>query len=224
MVYSDFTRERKGASVRNLFSTMIVFLVVFVSSMSYAKSDLVFSLAQSTPAGGAALQQGNSTAGVFDIFIRSTTANQSFLGCDFTLTLNRADGKGGLFASGINVLMPDSSNPDGFIRGTFDQGPVSQATFSTIPNTTLTVGTTNTLLARLTMTTVNADVGSYTMSLSGLDAIDGGFNQIPTSFAGDGSLSYSIAAVPEPSSMLLAAIGAGGVAWRGRKRLLKAKA
>jgi hypothetical protein len=74
------------------------------------------------------------------------------------------------------------------------------------------------------MTTVNADVGSYTMSLSGLDAIDGGFNQIPTSFAGDGSLSYSIAAVPEPSSMLLAAIGAGGVAWRGRKRLLKAKA
>jgi len=192
---------------------MIVFLVVLAGAMSDAKADLVFSLAQSTPAGGAALQQGNSTAGVFDIFIRS-----------ITLTLSRADGKGGLFASGINVLMPDSSNPDGFIRGTFDGGPVSQATFSTIPNTTLTLGTTNTLLARLTMTTVNADVGSYTMSLSGLDAIDGGFNQIPTSPAGDGSLSYSIAAVPEPSSMLLAAIGAGGVAWRGRKRLLKAKA
>jgi hypothetical protein len=170
------------------------------------------------------LQQGNSSAGVFDIFIRSTVANQTFLGCDFTLTLSRADGKGGLFASGINVLMPDSSNPDGFIKGTFDQGPVSQVTFSSIPNSTLTLGTSDTLLARLTMTTVNADIGSYSMSLSGLDAIDGGFNQIPTSFAGDGTLSYSITAVPEPGSMLLAAFGACGVAWRGRKRMLKVKA
>jgi len=203
---------------------MIVFLVVLAGAVCDAKADLVFSLAQSTPAGGAALQQGNSSAGVFDIFIRSTVANQTFLGCDFTLTLSRADGKGGLFASGINVLMPDSSNPDGFIKGTFDQGPVSQVTFSSIPNSTLTLGTSDTLLARLTMTTVNADIGSYSMSLSGLDAIDGGFNQIPTSFAGDGTLSYSITAVPEPGSMLLAAIGAGGFVWRGRKRLLKAKA
>lgn len=209
--------------MKNLFSSMIGFLFLLAGSTYEIKADLVFSLAQSNPGGGGALQQGNSTAGVFDIFIRSTNANQTFLGCDFTLTLSEADGKGGLFASGINVLMPDSSNPDGFIKGSFDQGPISQVTFSTIPNSTLNLGTSNILLARLTMTTVNADAGNYSMTLSGLDAIDGGFNQIPSSAAGDGSLSYSIAAVPEPSSVLFAVIGIGGVAWRGRKQLLFAQ-
>ena len=204
------------------FRLMLCFLAVCsLVTSNICKGDLVFSIAQSTPSSSSPLLQGESNAGVFDIFVRSTVANQSFLGCDFTLTLSRLDGTGGLFASGINVLMPDSSNPQGFIRGTFDNGPRAEVLYSTIANQTLTLGTSDSLLARVVMSTVGATVGNYSMSLSELAAIDNGFNSINSSSSG--TLSYSITAVPEPTSMLLAAIGVGGVAWKSRKRLLRNK-
>lgn len=198
----------------------LAFLILTFCSMVYpnaCKADLVFSIAQNSPAGNGPLLQGVANAGVFDIFIRSTVANQSFLGCDFTLTLSRLDGKGGLFASGSNVLMADSSNPQGFIRGTFDNGPVGQVLYSTIANQPLTVGTSNTLLAQVVMTTVGADVGNYSMSLSELASIDNGFNSITSTASGP--VSYSITAVPEPGSILLAVFGVGSVAWRSRRKL-----
>ena len=204
------------------FRLMFCFLA-FCSlvTSNLCKGDLVFSIAQSTPSSNSPLLQGESNAGVFDILVRSTAANQSFLGCDFTLTLSKLDGTGGLFASGVNVLMPDSSNPQGFIRGTFDNGPRAEVLYSTIANQTLTLGTSDSLLARVVMTTVGSTVGSYSMRLSELAAIDNGFNSINSSSSG--SLAYSITAVPEPTSMLLAAIGVGGVAWKSRKRLQRNK-
>lgn len=207
--------------MKNFGLTLILLAFFSLASPKDCKADLVFSIVQSTPTNNAPLVQGESNAGVFDILIRSTVANQSFLGCDFTLTLNRLDGKGGLFASGINVLMPSSSNPEGFIRGTFDNGPLGRVIYSTIANQPLTLGSSDTVLARVVMTTVGADVGNYSMNLSDLAAIDNGFNGI--SSTSSGSLPYAITAVPEPSSMLLAAIGVGGVAWRSRRKLLKAR-
>ncbi|MCY3005352.1 MAG: PEP-CTERM sorting domain-containing protein [Planctomycetota bacterium] len=117
--------------------------------------------------------------------------------------------------------MPDSSNPQEFIKGTFDNGPRGEVLYSTIANQTLTLGTSDSLLARVVMTTVGSTVGSYSMRLSELAAIDNGFNSISSSASGP--LSYSITAVPEPSSMLLAAIGVGAAAWKSRKRLQKNK-
>jgi hypothetical protein len=190
-----------------------------VLSTNACKADLVFSIAQNTPANGGALAQGVSNAGIFDIFIRSTVENQSFFGCDFTLTLDRLDGRGGLFSSGVNILMPNSSNPGGFIQGTFSNGPQGQVLYSTIANQPLTLGTNDTLLAQVVMTTVGAEVGNYSMSLSELAAIDNGFNSI--SSTASGPLAYSITAVPEPGSMLLAAVGVGTAAWRSRKKLVK---
>lgn len=207
--------------MKNFGLTLLLVAVFSLASSKDCKADLVFSIVQSNPTNNAPLVQGESNAGVFDILIRSTVANQSFLGADFTLTLNRLDGKGGLFASGINVLMPDSGNPAGFIRGTFDNGPLGQVRYSTIANQVLTLGSSDTVLARVVMTTVGADVGNYSMSLSELAAIDNGFNGI--SSTSSGSLPYSITAVPEPSSMLLAAIGVGSVAWRSRRKLLNAR-
>lgn len=203
--------------------TLVSFILAICSLVypSACRADLVFSIAQNSPSGNSPLLQGASNAGVFDIFVRSTVANQSFLGCDFTLTLSRLDGKGGLFASGINVLMPDSSNPQGFIRGTFDNGPLAQVLYSTISNQPLTLGTSDTLLAQVVMTTVGADVGNYSMSLSDLASIDNGFNSITSTASGP--LPYSITAVPEPGSMLLAVFGVGGVAWRARRKLLKVR-
>lgn len=207
--------------MKNFGLTLLLLAICNLASPKDCEADLVFSIVQSTPTNNAPLVQGESNAGVFDILIRSTVTNQSFLGADFTLTLNRLDGKGGLFASGINVLMPNSSNPEGFIRGTFDNGPLGQVLYSTIANQPLTLGSSDTVLARVVMTTVGADVGNYSMSLSELAAIDNGFNGI--SSTSSGSLPYSITAVPEPSSMLLAAIGVGSVAWRSRRKLLNAR-
>jgi hypothetical protein len=185
---------------------------------SNAKADLVFSVVQSTPANGASLFSGLTNAGEFDILVRSTVANQSFLGVDFTLTLSELNGDAGLFASGVNVLFPNSSNPGGFITGTFSNGPVGEVVFSTLSNSAVTLGTSDSLLARVVLTTVGASLGNYSMSLSGLDAIDSGFNQIASSSAGP--LTYSIAAVPEPSSMaLLGCVALGGYVIRRRRRL-----
>ena len=143
--------------MKNFGLTLLLLAVCSLASAKDCKADLVFSIVQSTPTNNAPLVQGESNAGAFDILIRSTVANQSFLGADFTLTLNRLDGKGGLFASGINVLMPNSSNPEGFIRGTFDNGPLGQVLYSTIANQPLTLGSSDTVLARVVMTTVGVD-------------------------------------------------------------------
>ncbi len=182
-----------------------------------AKGDLIFSIVQGTPANGASLFSGQTNAGEFNILVRSTVANQSFLGVDFTLTLSESNGSGGLFSSGVNVLFPNSSNPGGFITGTFNNGPVSEVVFSTLANSAVTLGTSDSLLARVVLTTVGANLGNYSMSLSGLDAIDSGFNQITSTSAGP--LNYSIAAVPEPSSMaLLGCVALGGYIIRRRRR------
>ena len=207
--------------MKNFGLTLLLLAICSLAIPKDCEADLVFSIVQSTPMNNAPLVQGESNAGVFDILIRSTVTNQSFLGADFTLTLNRLDGKGGLFASGINVLMPNSSNPEGFIRGTFDNGPLGQVLYSTIANQPLTLGSSDTVLARVVMTTLGAEIGNYSMSLSELAAIDNGFNGI--SSTSSGSLPYSITAVPEPSSMLITAIGVGSVAWRSRRKLLNAR-
>jgi hypothetical protein len=222
MIMTTCITLRTGRNFVKIYWLTVLLLAFFsVASPKDCKADLVFSIVQSAPANNASLAQGESNAGTFDILIRSTVENQSFLGADFTLTLSRLDGRGGLFASGVNVLMPNSSNPEGFIRGTFDNGPLGQVLYSTIANQPLTLGSSDTVLARVVMTTLGAEIGNYSMSLSELAAIDNGFNGI--SSTSSGSLPYSITAVPEPSSMLLTAIGVGSVAWRSRRKLLNAR-
>jgi hypothetical protein len=201
--------------------TKNVLLVVCIASglgvgISSARGDIVFSVTQSSPAASGPLQLGSANAGLFEIFIRSTTPNQELLGLDFTLRLNQTNGSGGRFVSGENVLMQNSSNPAGFIPGIFGGAGTTAATFSTIQNVSnITIGTSNVLLARLTLSTVNASVGNYSMSFSGLDAINYSFFQIPASSGG--VLNYS--AVPEPSAMLLSLFGVSALAWRSRKQL-----
>ncbi|MBU6172886.1 MAG: PEP-CTERM sorting domain-containing protein [Planctomycetes bacterium] len=203
-----------------MYTRNVLLVVCIVSGLSVgissARGDIVFSVTQSSPAASSPLQLGSANAGLFDVFIRSTTANQQLLGVDFTLRLSATNGAGGRFVSGQNVLMQNSSNPEGFIPGTFSGAGAVTATFSTIQNTSnILIGTSNVLLARLSLSTVNAAAGSYSMSLSGVDAIDFSFNQIPSSVGG--SLSYS--AVPEPSAMLLTLLGISGLAWRNRMHI-----
>lgn len=204
--------NRCNVRVTAMFFAVVLTMTAFAG---WSSADIVFTVVQKTPIGGAALPLGDTNAGLFDIFIHSTIADQSFLGCDFTLNLSSTNGTGGRMVAGLNILMPDSSNPDGFIPGTFDAPGTASATYSTIPNQPLILDTSDTLLARVTLSTVNAIPGDYAMSLAGLDAVDGVFNQIDTSSAGE--LNYSV--VPEPTSIVLVGLGFVGLAWRARRKL-----
>jgi hypothetical protein len=184
-----------------------------------SRADLIFSLEQLTPSGGANLPNGNASAGVFNILVRSTTASQAFLGADFTITLSSSTGAGGRMVSGSNELLKPGSNDAGFFAGSFAAPGAITANFSTISNSAVTLSTSASVLAKVTLSTIGATDGTYSMTLSGLDAIDSGFNQIATSSAGP--LSYTISsssAVPEPSSIALVSVVAGGMAYRLRRR------
>jgi hypothetical protein len=193
-------------------------VVLFTGLTGVGKADLVLRVAQTAPAGN--IDLGLSNAATFSVFLSSTVANQSFLGLDFTISLSSNTGAGGLMVAGTNDLLPLSSNPAGFFAGSFTAPGSFTANFSTVANNALTLQTTESLLATVTLSSVGATAGDYTVSLSQLDAIDGGFNQL--AFSGTSTLSdaYSITAVPEPSSMLLTAIVGAGFMVRRRRRLL----
>jgi hypothetical protein len=199
-------------------SCVMGLVVLFTGLTGVGKADLVLRVAQTAPAGN--IDLGLSNAATFSVFLSSTVANQSFLGLDFTISLSSNTGAGGLMVAGTNDLLPLSSNPAGFFAGSFTAPGSFTANFSTVANNALTLQTTESLLATVTLSSVGATAGDYTVSLSQLDAIDGGFNQL--AFSGTSTLSdaYSITAVPEPSSMLLTAIVGAGFMVRRRRRLL----
>ena len=207
----------RSTFVRIASVTAMIFLAVGLMT-NVGRADLVFSLEQATPSGGASLPNGNASAGVFNILVRSTTASQLFLGADFTITLSSSTGAGGRMVSGSNELLKPGSNDAGFFAGSFAAPGAISANFSTIANSAVTLSTSNSLLAKVTLSTVGATDGTYSLSLSGLDAIDSGFNQIATSSAGNLSYTISSSAVPEPSSIALVSVVAGGMAYRLRRR------
>lgn len=202
-------------------SCLVGLVLLFTGFTGVGKADLVLRVAQTSPAGDIVV--GSSNAATFSVFLSSTVANQSFLGLDFTLSLSSNTGAGGLMVAGTNDLLPLSSNPAGFFSGSFDAPGSFTANFSTIALSALTLQTTESLLATVTLSSVGATAGDYTISLSQLDAVDGVFNQL--AFSGTSTLSdaYTITAVPEPSSMLLTAIVGAGFMIR-RRRLLTAAA
>lgn len=162
----------------------------------------------------------------FSLFMRSDAGTVTNLaGIDFAL--NAADaGKtgtrfvGGRFIQGTSNFFPAAA---GGFQIPF---PTSLALFGANNGAGLTLGTTDTLLATLTLGTTgipganSATPGIYTMGLTDVVAVDQGFNTLATTIATP-SLSYVISAVPEPSSICLlgaAAIGIGALYRHQRNR------
>lgn len=197
----------------------VALLACLVVGSSSASAGLIFSIAKTSPTGD--VPPGSATAAVFGVFVRSDVPNQSFLGADFALAISSTTGAGGRYVAGTNDLLVPGVG--GFIGSPFTAPGSVAVSFSSAANTAVTLGTTDTLLATLTLSTAGADVleGNYSMTLSGLDAIDSGFFQIATSAAGP--VNYTITAVPEPTTVVSLGMATGivgiGIA---RKKLRRA--
>jgi len=178
------------------------------------RAELVFSVTQLSPAG--LIAPNTSQAGSFGIQIQSTIDNQQFSGADFTISLSNVDGAGGRWVGGTNELPPGASG--GFFEGSFDSPGAISANFSSLAGNPINLGPAGSqlLLATIVLSTVDASPGDYFITLSELDAVDAGFNQITSTSAPP--LSYTIA-VPEPSAVTLAAFAVLGSCFLRRKNL-----
>jgi hypothetical protein len=190
-----------------------------IGMLGSAKADLVFRVAQTSPPGD--ITVGLANAATFSIFVSSTVPNQTFFGTDVTISLSSGTGAGGRMVAGTNDLLPASSNPAGWLAGSFDAPGATTANYSTLANTALNLQTSESLLATVRLSTVGATAGTYTAFISDIASIDGGFNSIALSPSSTLSTTYTITAVPEPSSMALAGIALAGIGYRIRKRRSK---
>ncbi len=196
----------------------LIFGTVFLCCSASIKpvfADLIFSIEQSSPVGS--IRTDSPNAATFGVYLRTTAQDQSFVGADVTLTLSTLDGAGGLFIEGSNRFSLNDGGSSGFFEA-FDAPGESAVTYFLdvgAPATSLGPADSKWLLAEITLSTLGANPGTYSMSLSGLTSLDSGFNEIPTSDAG--SLNYSLTAVPEPSA-LVALLASAATALLCRRR------
>ena len=195
--------------------TQALALLFMLCFSQMASSAIVFRMARN---GSGPIGLGETAT--FSLFARSDSgAISNLAGIDFAI--NAADpGKtgnrlvGGRFTQGTSNFFPAAA---GGFQIPF---PSSLALFGANSGAGLSLGTTDTLLATLTLGTAGipgsntATPGTYALGLTDVLAVDQGFNTIATSIATP-TLNYEIvSAVPEPSSMLLLGLAAIGLRWR----------
>ena len=193
---------------------MLTFFAV-VALISTASAEIVFTL---TPASPGDIALGNDA--LFNLYIRATPIAISNLdGIDFSVDAADPDGEmtltaGGHFVSATSDFYTAIEVPNPY-QIPF---PTSVALFSANANGDKNLGTTDTLLASLRLSTVGATPGTYQMGLSKLTALYTTGDRITVSDLTTSSISYTIA-VPEPSSLLFVAIaGIAAMGYRSRRK------
>lgn len=186
-------------------------MLAFIGLVSTSQAAVTFSL---SPNNANILQ--NSNTAVFDVFITSDV-NVVMGGYSLNVVAGAGDGSGGVFSVGsFDYLVGDpgqswdllttpgqafSTADTGNVGGTGVGGPILVANVAT-------------KLGSLTLNTNGVAVGTYTMSLDSLSAIQTNGNFIAGGTNGainGGSITYNvITAVPEPTSLALLAMGGVG--------------
>jgi len=184
----------------------LAFALLFAFSVtSVARADVIFSIAKTSP-GDILL----GTTATFDVFARTDVGTQAFQVLTFDFVLDNNTGAGGqLVPPTESFLNGGWSIADPYL-GLYDGQQT--ATFNTLT-------TTDALLGRITLTAANAAAaaGTYTMRLQGVSVtpLSGSVNASAAP-----PLSYTISAVPEPTSMaLVSVVGIGAlVGYRRRTK------
>lgn len=196
---------------------VLAILLTAIGGTPACHADLVFRLAQNAPSGE--IPFGLTNAATFSVFVSSTVSNQTLSGIDMTLSLSSATGAGGRMVAGTNDLLPASSNPAGWFEGSFTAPGSTEASYSTsvAPAITLPAANIESLVATVTLSTVGATPGDYTLTLKDILALDNAFLAIPVSPTNP-SLIYTISTVPEPSTVALVGVALAGLGCRLRRR------
>jgi hypothetical protein len=187
-----------------------VFLVaILVSAPLRSNADILVSVA---PVNSGPIVEG-STA-VFDVFARSTTGTQAFGFFAFDLIVTTPAGTPLTDARGGRFTNPATNLLGGF-GWQFSQTNPAIALFDgqssgSIPS----FGDTNTRVGTVTLATTGATPGNYLMDFRNVTSLTSAFQSIASSGS---STSFTITAVPEPSSMALLCV-AGAAAWVYRRR------
>lgn len=191
--------------------SLVLLTAVLAALPLSAMAGIIFRVQQLTPTGSIVIPE----TATFAVTAESDAGNQLITGIDFTVDLSEKAGKGGVMTGGSNSLFASG----GFFASDFyPSGSGLTAEFSTNDVTGATVTATPTRVATFTLGTNLAEVaeGTYTISLAGLLVLNGGTtvtsSQVPTN--------YTLAAVPEPGTLALAGLAAGGLGitrlWRQR--------
>lgn len=177
------------------------FLAMTLFASPAVRADVIFSILQTNP--GDLLLDSTAT---FDVVARTDAGTQSFQAITFDFSLDNKTGAGG------KLVEPATNNLGGPGWAILDS---YTALYDGLPSASITsLNTSNTLLGRITLSTVGAQLGTFTLRVAGVDVTP--LTGSVTSFGG--TLNYTISAVPEPTSMALVAVAGVGALWGYRRR------
>ena len=186
-----------------MIKILLTFALLMLSLRS-AQAEILFSLS----ANNTNIAAGSNA--VFSVFIKSDVA-VTLGGYSVNVVAGNGNGGGGIFTSGtFDFLVGDPgqawdlTHPLGKAYSTADTGNTGGTGLGNglLANVSTRLGT-------LTLNTTGVAPGTYQMSLTDLSAIQVNGNFIPGGVNGasnGGPISYSITAVPEPSSIGLATV------------------
>lgn len=187
--------------------------------------------------GGPGTVAAGGGIGSIDVFVSSTTGadNLDAFSAEFLLTPVGGAPIGGLqFGTQLEAQLVDGTyvhagnsagSPIGMVSGANNETYIGGDSTANFLGTALPLHPLNRLLFRLDLTTTTALAGDqYTISLVNdlntffLDETFAGLTIDPQSFTNSGTINISLAAVPEPSSVILLTTIFGGCIWRSRRR------
>ena len=179
---------------------LVLFSAAVLSLSQLGEAAIIFSLSPATQS----IVQG--TVGQFDLSVRTDVAGGQ-----------RIDGlEANIVSNASNSLFTVASQSLLLNNGAIDRSTPGQAFISNFLAGGISLGTTDTLFARLFLSTTNVALGNYTMSLNQLAANSPTLAGLP--IQNGGTVSFTV--VPEPTSMALVALVVSGL---GMCRFVKRK-
>lgn len=175
---------------------LALFSAAVVSLSQLGEATIIYSL---SPASQSIVQ---GSVGLFNLSVRTDVAGgQQINGLEANVVSNAPNS---FFTVASQTLLLNN--------GPIDRSTPGQAFISNFLPAGFSLGTTDTLFARLFLSTTNVATGPYTISLNQLAANSPTLAGLPVQSSG--VVSYTVTAVPEPTSIALVALVITGLRLR----------